>query len=399
MKKILFVARRMDMGGVEIGLLNLLSIIDYTKYDVTLLLEKAQGVLLDRIPRQVHLVEIRFDSIAAYKLVELDEKIDFVHYLQFKLLFLHCVKNKENYDCSTYYVAMEHSSTNLTEEFDLAIDYHGYGFFTTIFMLHKIHAKKYATFIHDETMVWLKNIASIKDKIDYYFCVSQSCAELVKYNMPCFGHKIKIFRNVIDVSGILNKAREPQKEIKTDEENVLVSVGRLEWQKGFDIAVEAAKMLVDQKIKFKWYVIGTGTCWDLLKNNIYKYNMEDIFVLLGLKENPYPYMKRADFYVQTSRHEGYGLAICEARILGKTIITTDIPCVREQCTESDVVYYCETTPEGISKTIKEAIKNPISVKASGLSIKESINDEQLKLLDELCMSQEDAYDVKKTFGG
>ena len=386
MKKILFVTRQMEMGGVEVSLINLLNIIDYSKYDVTLLLEKAQGPLLERIPSQVHISEIKFNSISAYKLVELDEKIDLLHHLYFRGLLSRCRKNKEGYDCPNFYMAMKLSSTDLiSDSFDAAIDFHGYGYFTTIFMLNKICAKKYITLIHDEKMDWLSNISSVVDKIDYYFCVSNSCAKKLLERIPHIRNKIAIFPNVIDTNYILQMSKKPQTEIPDGETNVMVSVGRLEWQKGFDIAVEAARILKQNNVTFSWYIIGEGSYKEQLSHKITEYNLQNNVFLLGLKDNPYPYMRRADYYIQTSRHEGYGIAICEARVLQKQIISTDIPCVREQCTKEDCIVFCKLNADSIANTIQSVLNNSSHNNTSQMNrdLSFEFNNKQLEIIDKM----------------
>ena len=107
----------------------------------------------------------------------------------------------------------------------------------------------------------------------------------------------------------------------------LVTVGRLVPQKGYDIAAKTAWLLKERGVKFHWYVVGGGDSASI-ENDIAQYGIRDCFTLLGAKANPYPYMKAADIYVQTSKFEGYCLTLAEARML-------NIPCVT---TNFDVVY-------------------------------------------------------------
>ena len=96
-------------------------------------------------------------------------------------------------------------------------------------------------------------------------------------------------------------------------------------EKGIDLALEAALELVKIGRSFKWYVIGDGGERYDLETKIKEYHLENRFILLGLKANPYPYLKHAFLYVQPSRYEGKSIAIDEAKILAKPIITTNYP--------------------------------------------------------------------------
>ena len=329
MKKIIVLSRRMDIGGVETSLINFLKCFDCEKYEVTLLLQEKKGTLLHSVPDAVKIIEMKFDSVEYLKLVQLDMVLPTLKEMQFKLIAAKCKLEKDKNDNPFLYKALEHCSAELDDCYDLAIDYHGYGYFTTIFMINAIKANKYATFIHDDKFDWMDNIKSIRNDIDYYFCVSKACGEHLVDLYPDLKSKTQVFYNIVDADLIKTKAQEVQNDIPENAENVIVTVGRLEWQKGYDFLLDVAYEL-KKKIDFSWYIIGDGSWRERIENDIKDKALQDNVFLLGAKENPYPYIKRADVYAQTSRHEGYGLAICEALVLKKTVISTDLPCIEEQ---------------------------------------------------------------------
>lgn len=121
----------------------------------------------------------------------------------------------------------------------------------------------------------------------------------------------------------------------------IVTVGRLTEQKGYDIAVKAANILKKKKIDFAWYAIGGGRDEEKLKKLVEEYHLENQFVFLGRKDNPYPYMKHCDLYVQPSRHEGYVITLVEARALCLPIVSSDIPSAREQIQDASVFIFVE----------------------------------------------------------
>ena len=89
------------------------------------------------------------------------------------------------------------------------------------------------------------------------------------------------------------------------------------------MAVEAACFLKKKGLAFKWYFIGEGSERKNIEKMISSYRLQNDVILLGLQTNPYPYMAQADVYVQTSRHEGFGMTIAEAKILGLPIVSTN----------------------------------------------------------------------------
>ena len=138
----------------------------------------------------------------------------------------------------------------------------------------------------------------------------------------------------------------------------IVTVGRLVALKGYDLAIDTAKLLDKKGVQFKWYVIGEGPERDNIEKLIKKNELEDKFILLGQKANPYPYIKNSDIYVQTSRFEGFGLAIAEAKILEKVVITTNFDTAYNQIdngqngiiSEMDSVHICNEIIKVINDT-------------------------------------------------
>ncbi len=382
MKKIAILTRRMDIGGVEISLLNFLKKLDPEKFNVTLILTEKAGPLLEQIPEHIRVEEIRFDGPEYRKLTDLDRKLPFLREWKFKFLLRWCKLKLRKTDQPLYYEAMLHSHPESDTQYDLAIDYHGYGYFTTIFMCHKIKAKKYITFIHDDKLDFMENIRSLENRLDHYFCVSKACRDHIAQDYPALSSKLCVFYNIVDIEAIRQKAEASQKEIPERQKNVLVTVGRLEWQKGYDIALGAAKRLQERGVDFHWYIVGSGSWWGRLQEMIESLGLKEQVTMLGASKNPYPYIKRADVYVQASRHEGYGLTVCEAKILCKPIVSTDLPCIREQISHGANGLLCEAEPEQIAESISRLLGDKALCKAFSRELAEnsvSFEDQMGKL--------------------
>ena len=130
-----------------------------------------------------------------------------------------------------------------------------------------------------------------------------------------------------------------------------MSIGRLVEQKGFDLAVKAAKTLKDKGFQFKWFIIGVGGLEENLKAYISQHDLQNDFELLGERSNPYPYIKHCNLFLQTSRFEGKSIVVDEAKILNKPIIATNYPTVKDNIQDGQSGIICETSPEAIANAI------------------------------------------------
>ena len=134
-------------------------------------------------------------------------------------------------------------------------------------------------------------------------------------------------------------------------EMAIVTVGRLTRPKNYLLAVNAARILKDKGLKFKWYFVGEGEMRRAIEMRIKDNGLQNEVILLGFKENPYPYMAKADVYVQTSTFEGFGLTIAEAKILHRPVVSTDFDIVHDQITDGQNGLIAEMTPESVAEKI------------------------------------------------
>lgn len=138
--------------------------------------------------------------------------------------------------------------------------------------------------------------------------------------------------NIVDVKEIIKKSTEPIcEELYLDEScPKLLTIGRFTSQKGFDLAIEASRLLKNENINFKWFFIGSGEQEKEYRALISKLDVEDRIIILGRKDNPYPYLKACDIYVHPSRHEAYAMVLLEAKVLKKAIICSRFAGAEEQ---------------------------------------------------------------------
>lgn len=177
-----------------------------------------------------------------------------------------------------------------------------------------------------------------------------------------------------------------EESIKNDNSFKVCSVARLSHAKGIDNAVKALKILHDRGLtNIKWYVVGYGADEDMIKNLIKDNNLEDSFILLGKKINPYPYMKVCDIYVQPSRYEGKAVTVGEAQILGKPIVITNYTTAKSQVKENIDGYICNLSIEGIVDGIEKLYrdKNLREELSNNCKITDYGNNKELEKLYEL----------------
>lgn len=118
--------------------------------------------------------------------------------------------------------------------------------------------------------------------------------------------------------------------LRQSDEIIIMTLGRIEKEKGQDIIPEVAQSLKEKGIIFKWYLIGDGTQKKVIEEDVNKRGLSENVIFLGTKSNPYPYLRQADIYVQTSVHEGFCITLAEAKIFDNAIISTDFTGAAEQ---------------------------------------------------------------------
>ena len=372
MKKLLVVAKSLGGGGSEVALIEFLNHLDESKFDVTLLLLDKDMEYRYRLKKKIKIKYIKFDDKFYYLFASM-------YALPGKII----KKIKLNKYFPIYdYLAM-HCKMPCLPNYDMAIDFYGYGSFTTAFVALNVKANKKAFWINEKKMPWIINVDKYFDVYDKIFGVSQAIKRTFTNIYPQYKEKADVFYNVIDIENIRKKATEFYPTEFTKNTFNIVTVGRLTEQKGYDVSIKAAKKLCDKEIKFKWFAIGDGKDRYKLEKLIKKLNLSNNFILLGRRDNPYPYIKNCDIYIQFSRHEGYGLSVLEARALDKPIIVSNLPVFKEQITDKKNGIVAHFDENSLFRSIEELYQNDKlknEIKANVL--REKINfDGQMSKLD------------------
>jgi len=330
-KSILFVNESLACAGGEKSLLTLLSALDYNRFDVYLQLMTYGKPWEKFIPTDVHLLRpldyCLFTSLPIWEAISFAFRTNKLNWLFSRCIysaFLRIFPNLNNLKKALLYWMLQGRCFKLDDkEYDYVIAYaHNW---PTFYVSDKTNARI-------KRLAWInatyapkyckKYIENKYTKYDNIVAVSEVIADTVSAHFFKLKGKISTFRDLISPE-IIYKLSKESIELKANTGGLtIVTLGRINPQKGYDISIEAARILKNKGINYKWYILGSGSIDNQICSMISDYNLKDYVYMLGVKENPYPYLKLADIYVQTSRYEGFGLAIAEARLLNIPVVTT-----------------------------------------------------------------------------
>lgn len=339
MKKVLFLIDSLTCGGAEKSLVSLLPLLDYSKIEVNLMMAHRGGVFEDYIPEQVRIVDFPNPKGLWSEICLLGFRI--------MRRFL-----PNRHGAEMRWQTMSSAYKELDKPYDVAIAYQQG--FPTYYLSEKVKAtKKFAWVNTDLEKAGYRTSFNrpFYDKMDRVVPVSARLCEMLKESNYVNGSKLYTVFDILNVDLIKKMSLDPV-QVKTDSRVfTIVTVGRMVALKGYDLAVEAAKILKAYGLSFTWYFVGEGGMRTEIEQMISAYGLDNNIVLVGMTPNPYPYMAIADIYVQTSKFEGFGLTLNEARILNKPVISTNFPVVYNQIRDGENGLICEMRAEAIAEKI------------------------------------------------
>lgn len=385
MKRVIILTNAFNMGGTEAALNSLLNSLNPEEYRVTVCCIMKRGPLLERVPDWVEVEELEFKNpmyrIFVSGMKEENSSMRVVLYKVLKKLYYKVYKQtiREN----RLYRNLLKKTEPMRETYDLLLDFHGYGYFLTAYGIREVQAKKKAMWIHDEDVSWIYKVGEYMACVDKIFCVSEAVKTSFEKEYPQWAEKTEVFYNLTDTERIRKAASKPLEDPHFEGENKLLTIGRMEDQKGYDIAIEAAKRLKQMGVLFCWFFIGSGTKEKLLKEMVKKEQLDDCVVFMGRKDNPFPYLKACDLYVQPSRHEGYATTVLEARVLKKAIVASNIPSNQEQITDGMNGYLVELDAQKIADKVSQILMDTMYIQKVEDWQKDEIIDfsEEIKKLE------------------
>lgn len=355
-KKILFALYSLYNGGAEKSLVNLLNELPPDKYDIDIVTFKPGGMFVSQVPSYVNILDVPNDLAKLYGNIN-----EAGSYFLTKLIGTAISKvryrnsNQKGYRWEHFYSS---KIDKLKKTYDIAI---AYSVGEILYYIdEKVNAKRKIVWVHNDyiSMGYSKMYDhSHMRNMDTIVSISALCVKILQEEFPDLSDKCMYLQNITSSLVVKRRAEEFYPSEYGEQMNILLSVGRLNQQKGFDMAIKAATILKTKGIMFKWFVIGDGQLKDELTRQINESGINDCFVLIGTKQNPYPYIKNCLVFVQPSRFEGKSVVLDEAKILGAPIVATAYPTVKDQIEDGNEGIIVDMSPEAIAEGIERMIEN------------------------------------------
>lgn len=244
------------------------------------------------------------------------------------------------------------------DHYDLAL-----GFIDPHFILaKKVKARVKLGWLHTDfsrlqTLRWLDQ--AMWAGCDRIVHVSSECKATFDAAYPALVRRSIVMENILPQAVIRQRAEEtlPAGEMEACAIRLL-SIGRFCDAKNFDNVPDICRRILAMGLDLKWYLIGYGGDETLIRQKIQECDMEDRVILLGKKENPYPYIKACDLYVQPSRYEGKAVTVREAQILGKPVVITRFATSASQLEEGQDGVIVPMDNAGCAAGIVAVLGNP-----------------------------------------
>lgn len=397
-KKLLFVINTMGRAGAEMAMLELMRCLPPEQYEISLYVILSQGELVRELPGHVKVLNRTYCDTSVLS----ENGRQHIHKTVIRSFFrngrwlrklFHLIavafemQRKKKFQLDKLLWRMISDGGEYPkQEYDLAIAYLEGG--ATYFTADHVRARKKAAFVHIDygnAGYSRKMDKNCYQKFDRIFAVSEEVRTSFLQVYPEWEEKTGIFHNIINRERILMLADREGGFTDNFEGIRLLTVGRLTYQKAYDIAITVMKKIKDAGYRARWYVLGEGDQRESLEKQIKSLGLERDFRLLGAVDNPYPYYRDCDIYVHATRFEGKSIAVQEAQVMGCAIVASDCNGNREQISDGDDGILCGFSTEGIAGSIISLMEDEGKRKRLGTAAakKRLENKEELQQLLDL----------------
>ncbi len=370
-KKVLFVTNTMGRAGAEKCLQALLELLDPAQYDLSVYSIINRGELYNDMPDYVHILNRKpctksvLDNAGLFAIArlifwDLLKRFRFITYLPYFFRVLaHQIKVKHLDFSKLFWMLLARGAKRFDEEYDLAVAFIEGA--ATYYVADFVKAKKKATYVHIDYLAAgysPKLDRKYYDKFDRVFCVSDTVRKVFLQAYPEYAEKTFFFHNMVPRERILRLAKEGKGFDDGFDGLRILTVGRLHYQKAYDLAIPALAELRRRGHNVRWYVIGEGAEEDNLRALIKQNGVEDSFILMGGFPNPYPYIAGCDIYSQASRFEGWCIALAESLVLARPVLASRCAGNEEQVTDGETGVLIDLSTENIVAGMEKLITDP-----------------------------------------
>ena len=367
-QSLLIVSHALEIGGAERSLIGLLDALDPERWDIDLFLLRHQGELIADIPEYVNLLP----EVPAYTVLArpMKDTLREGHVLLTAARLTGRIaagRYAKKHGHTESGVALEYShkftcplmpKIQPGTEYDLAIS-----FLTPhYFVAKKVQAKQKIAWIHTDYSRVQVNIPSetaMWSAYDHIASISDAVTESFLKLFPGLKNKVVLIENILPARYVKKQAETFLAEPEMPADGIrLLSIGRFCYQKNFENVPDICSRLIQSGLDVYWYIIGFGPDEQLIRKKIAEAGMEDRVILLGKKENPYPYIKACDLYVQPSRYEGKAVTVREAQMLGKPVVITRYATAESQLEDGVDGVIVPMDNDGCAEGISALLRNP-----------------------------------------
>ncbi len=346
-KKILIRIGSLRHGGAEKVLVTFLKNLPEDKYEIDLLLNLYSGKYLSEVPNWINIVYLnKGEMITTNRIQDIPKKI-------FRVVYQNLLKNFPN---------LLYQGKLNGKKYDIEFAaIHG---MRDEILNSPLKNSKKIVWIHND-LSEVKGYTDEEIKKFFGFDSIMVISEKIKTTFLNLAQneaekqKVKKIYNPLDTEEILIKAEKPVLHYNFDSTvPTFISVGTVFPQKGFDRLLKVHKRLLEEGFKHKILIIGDGYDFENIKKLKSELGVNDTATMLGFTDNPYPYFKHSDFYILSSRYEGFPTVVFEAITLKKKIIATEVSGVKEMLNNGETGLIVENSEEGVYFGMKKALENP-----------------------------------------
>lgn len=391
-KALLFINGHLNTGGVEKSLLDILTHLDYEKYEVDLLLTEKLGDYAPQLPPQVKVllrsIEGTYGPLGTVLLQGFRRRDWFT--VKMRLVFLLMRLFGSRCICLA-----KHLLTG-GKEYDCVVGFRR-GLCTEI-AAYAVNAKRRITWWHHGSVnvdpkAYLEQVKPFPQVV----AVSEGCRTMLQEAMPSLADRLVTIHNILNPDTIRARAAAFQ-PYRDDGLIHIVSVGGLAPEKHFDNAIYAAKRLKELDVPFRWHLVGDGVLREELRKKAAELEVTDRFHFEGNQVNPYPYIKNADLFVHPSYVESFGIVVLEAMALGIPCVVTRSLGPEEFIEDGINGLLTDQSPEALTDGVLRILEDRAlydSIRANSRCPEQYLPENVMKRIEELFFAGENAAEQKR----
>ena len=331
MIKIAFITDSLGIGGTEKSLVELVNVLPENLFDISIFSLGCEDEIVNQFERKIKIVAGLSNVAAANELKRSIKKGEINKSIQilFAIFFIKVLRALRLESTHLYKTSVVKLMNQSEEKFDYSVFYSLPVSIGTYYARMNIMAKQYYSWVHMDVCAYphtaIKAMNRIYRKYDKIYCVSEHCRRSFLKLFPKMKNKTNVFYNILNYTKIKQLSEQNPGVPILNNKVTLFTCARVSAEKRPEWAIAIAEKLKQEGVDFVWYWAGGGLLYDEIRSKIVQNNLQEELVLLGNVQNPYPYYRRCDAYVQLSEHESYCISLAEATMLSKRIISTDFP--------------------------------------------------------------------------